>query len=74
MNALTGWLLQGLVWPAAGMVAAAETVGRGWMACRRPGHREDWFAAARGALYLSTGAHFSRCVGGARAARILPVR
>ena len=53
-HALTA--LPGLVLAGAGLVAAA-TVAGAWLACRRPGHREIWFAAAAGALLVIAGLH-----------------
>jgi zinc transporter ZupT len=56
----------------AGLVAAA-TVAGAWLARRRPGHREIWFAAAAGALLIIAGLHLlPDAWAGARAARIWP--
>jgi hypothetical protein len=54
----------------AGLVAAA-TVAWAWLARRRPGHREIWFAAAAGALLIIAGLHLlPDAWSGARTARI----
>jgi zinc transporter ZupT len=56
----------------AGLVAAA-TVAGAWLARRRPGHREIWFAAAAGTLIIIAGLHLlPDAWAGARAARIWP--
>jgi zinc transporter ZupT len=49
-------MLSGLTLASASLVAAA-TVAGAWLACRRPGHREIWFAAAAGALLVIAGLH-----------------
>ena len=56
----------------AGLIAAATLAGA-WLARRRPGHREIWFAAAAGALLIIAGLHLlPDAWAGARAARIWP--
>ena len=56
----------------AGLVAAATLAGA-WLARRRPGQREIWFAAAAGALLIIVGLHLlPDAWSGARAARIWP--
>jgi len=40
----------------AGLVAAATVTGA-WLARRRPGQRQMWFAAAAGALFIVAGLH-----------------
>jgi len=56
----------------AGLVAAA-TVAGAWLACRRHGHRETWFAAAAGALLVIAGLHLlPDAWAGARAAPTWP--
>src|SRR5712692_701546 len=56
----------------AGLVAAA-TVAGAWLARRRPGHREIWFAASAGALLIIAGLHLlPDAWSGARTARIWP--
>lgn len=56
----------------AGLVAAATVVGA-WLARRRPGQREIWFAAAAGALLVIAGLHLlPDAWAGARTARIWP--
>ena len=57
----------------AGLVAAA-TVAGAWLARRRPGQRQIWFAAAAGALLAIAGLHlFPDAWKGARDAGIWPV-
>jgi hypothetical protein len=46
----------GAVLAGAGLVAAA-TVAGAWLARRRPGQRQIWFAAAAGALLTIAGLH-----------------
>ena len=66
-------MLPGPALAGAGLVAAA-TVAGAWLACRRPGHREIWFAAAAGALLVIAGLHLlPDAWAGARAAPIWPV-
>ena len=48
--------LPGPVLAEAGLMAAA-TVAGAWLARRRRGHREIWFAAAAGALLIIAGLH-----------------
>jgi zinc transporter ZupT len=56
----------------AGLVAAA-TVAGAWLACRRPGQRQIWFAAAAGALLIIARLHLlPDAWAGARTARIWP--
>ena len=65
-------MLSGLTLAGASLVAAA-TVAGAWLACRRPGHREIWFAAAAGALLIIAGFHLlPDAWAGARAAPIWP--
>jgi ZIP family zinc transporter len=62
----------GSVLAGAGLVAAA-TVAGAWLARRRPGHQEIWFAAAAGALLIIAGLHLlPDAWSGARTARIWP--
>ncbi len=62
----------GAVLAGASLVAAA-TVAGAWLARRRPGHREIWFAAAAGALLIIAGLHLlPDAWAGARTARIWP--
>ncbi len=62
----------GAVLAGASLVAAA-TVAGAWLARRRPGHREIWFAAAAGALLIIAGLHLlPDAWAGALAARIWP--
>src|SRR5215470_7129786 len=49
-------LLPAPVLAGAGLVAAATVTGV-WLARRRPGHRQMWFAAAAGALLIVAGLH-----------------
>lgn len=49
-------MLSGLTLVGTGLIAAA-TVAGAWLAFRRPGHREIWFAAAAGALLIIAGLH-----------------
>ena len=68
----TPGVLPGPVLAGAGLVAAA-TVAGAWLARRRPGHREIWFAAAAGALLIIAGLHLlPDAWSGARTARIWP--
>jgi ZIP family zinc transporter len=61
-----------LVPAGAGLIAAA-TVAGAWLACRRRGSREMWFAAAAGALLVIAGLHLlPDAWGGASAVRIWP--
>ena len=56
----------------AGLVAAA-TVAGAWLARRRPGQRQTWFAAAAGALLIIAGLHLlPDAWAGARTAGIWP--
>lgn len=65
-------MVSGLTLAGAGLIAAA-TVAGAWLAFRRPGHREIWFAAAAGALLIIAGLHLlPDAWAGARAARIWP--
>ncbi len=65
-------VLPGLMLAGAGLVAAA-TVAGAWLACRRPGHREIWFAAAAGALLIIAGVHLlPDAWSSARTARMWP--
>jgi ZIP family zinc transporter len=65
-------VLPGPVLAGAGLVAAATVVGA-WLARRRPGQREIWFAAAAGALLVIAGLHLlPDAWAGARIARIWP--
>src|SRR5260370_12683501 len=65
-------MLSGLTLAGTGLIAAA-TVAGAWVAFRRPGHREIWFAAAAGALLIIAGLHLlPDAWAGARAARIWP--
>jgi ZIP family zinc transporter len=72
-----GWahapaVLPGLVLAGAGLVAAATLAGA-WLARRRPGQRETWFAAAAGALLIIAGLHLlPDAWSGARTAGIWP--
>jgi ZIP family zinc transporter len=62
----------GPVLAGAGLVAAA-TVAGAWLARRRPGQRQIWFATAAGALLVIAGLHLLPDAWiGARAARIWP--
>ena len=68
----TPGVLPGPVLAGAGLVAAATMAGA-WLARRRPGHREIWFAAAAGALLIIAGLHLlPDAWSGARTARIWP--
>src|SRR5499433_4573 len=49
-------LLPAPVLAGAGLVAAATVTGA-WLARRRPGQRQIWFAAAAGALLIVAGLH-----------------
>src|SRR5215510_14053155 len=49
-------VLPGAVLAGAGLMAAA-TVAGAWLARRRPGQRQIWFAAAAGALLIIAGVH-----------------
>ena len=61
-------VLPGTVLAGAGLVAAA-TVAGAWLARRRPGQRQIWFAAAAGALLIIAGLHLlPDASAGARAA------
>ena len=53
---LPGPVLPGPVLAGAVLVAAA-TIAGAWLARRRPGQREVWFAAAAGALLIIAGRH-----------------
>jgi zinc transporter ZupT len=53
---LSGTVLSSTVLAGAGLVAAA-TVAGAWLARRRPGQRQIWFAAAAGALLIIAGLH-----------------
>src|SRR5215831_18984595 len=53
---LAGTVLPGTVLAGAGLVAAA-TVAGAWLARRRTGQRQIWFAAAAGALLIIAGLH-----------------
>jgi zinc transporter ZupT len=65
-------MLSRLVPAGAGLIAAA-TVAGAWLACRRRGSREIWFAAAAGALLVIAGLHLlPDAWGGAYAVRIWP--
>ena len=65
-------VLPGPVLAGAGLVAVA-TVAGAWLARRRPGQRQIWFAAAAGALLIIAGLHLlPDAWAGARAARIWP--
>jgi zinc transporter ZupT len=65
-------VLPGAVLACAGLVAAA-TVAGAWLARRRPGQRQIWFAAAAGALLIIAGLHLlPDAWAGARAAGIWP--
>jgi zinc transporter ZupT len=65
-------MLSGLTLAGAGLIAAA-TVAGAWLAFRRPGHQQIWFAAAAGALLIIAGGHLlPDAWAGARAARIWP--
>jgi ZIP family zinc transporter len=65
-------VLSGPVLAGAALVAAA-TVAGAWLARRRPGQRQTWFAAAAGALLIIAGLHlFPDAWAGARAAGIWP--
>ena len=56
----------------AGLVAVT-TVAGAWLARRRPGQRQIWFAAAAGALLIIAGLHLiPDAWAGARAARMWP--
>src|SRR6266702_704505 len=58
---------------AGAALVAATTVAGAWLARRRPGHREIWFAAAAGALLIIAGLHLlPDAWSGARTARIWP--
>jgi zinc transporter ZupT len=65
-------MLSGLTLAGVGLIAAA-TVAGAWLAFRRPGHQQIWFAAAAGALLIIGGLHLlPDAWAGARAARIWP--
>ena len=65
-------VLPGAVLAGTGLVAAA-TVAGAWLARRRPGQRQIWFAAAAGALLIIAGLHLlPDAWAGARAAGIWP--
>ena len=65
-------MVSGLTLAGAGLIAAATLAGA-WLARRRPGQREIWFAAATGALLTTAGLHLlPDAWAGARAARIWP--
>jgi zinc transporter ZupT len=65
-------MLPGLTLAGVGLVAAA-TVAGAWLALRRPGHQQIWFAAAAGALLIIAGLHLlPDAWAGARTARIWP--
>jgi zinc transporter ZupT len=65
-------MVSGLTLAGAGLIAAATVTGA-WLARRRPGQREIWFAAAAGALLIIAGGHLlPDAWAGARAARIWP--
>ncbi len=65
-------VLPGPVLAGAGLVAAATLAGA-WLASRRPGQREIWFAAAAGALLIIAGLHLlPDAWADARTARIWP--
>ena len=65
-------VLSGAVLAGAGLVAAATVAGV-WLARRRPGQRQIWFAAAAGALLIIAGLHLlPDAWAGARTARIWP--
>src|SRR5215831_16844603 len=71
-TALPGTVLPGTVLAGAGLVAAA-TVAGAWLARRRPGQRQIWFAAAAGALLIIAGLHLlPDAWAGARSAGIWP--
>jgi hypothetical protein len=62
----------GPVLAGAGLVAAA-TVAGAWLARRRPGQRQTWFATAAGALLIIAGLHLlPDAWAGARTAGIWP--
>ena len=64
--------LSGLALVGTGLIAAA-TVAGAWLASRRQGHREIWFAAAAGALLIMAVLHLlPDAWEGAGAARIWP--
>jgi ZIP family zinc transporter len=70
MNGIAG--LPGPVLAGAGLMAAA-TVAGAWLARRRRGNREIWFAAAAGALLIIAGLHLlPDAWSAAHAARIWP--
>jgi zinc transporter ZupT len=65
-------MVSGLTLAGAGLIAAATLAGA-WLARRRPGQREIWFAAAAGALLIIAGLHLlPDAWAGARTARIWP--
>ena len=65
-------VLSGAVLAGAGLLAAATMAGA-WLARRRPGQRQIWFAAAGGALLIIAGLHLlPDAWAGARSARIWP--
>ena len=65
-------MLSGLTLAGTGLIAAA-TVAGAWVAFRRPGHQQIWFAAAAGALLIIAGLHLlPDAWAGASAARIWP--
>jgi ZIP family zinc transporter len=65
-------MLPGAVLAGAGLVAAATVTGA-WLARRRPGQRQTWFAAAAGALLIVAGLHLlPDAWAAARAAGIWP--
>lgn len=64
--------LSGLALVGTGLIAAA-TIAGAWLASRRHGHREIWFAAAAGALLIMAVLHLlPDAWEGAGAARIWP--
>jgi len=65
-------VLSGPALAGAGLVAAATMAGA-WLARRRTGQRQTWFAAAAGALLIIAGLHlFPDAWAGARTAGIWP--
>ena len=65
-------MVSGLTLAGAGLIVAA-TVAGAWLARRRPGQREIWFAAAAGALLIIAGLHLlPDAWASASAARIWP--
>ncbi len=61
-------MLSGLTLAGTALIAAATVTGA-WLAFRRPGHREIWFAAAAGALLIIAGCTCSPTHGPAPAPR-----